>query len=125
VYVNCWLTHYALLFALIIINADLRHHVADDIVLAVVGNKCDVASSFNFAKAQQFAQEIGALVFRTSAKTGDGVQNLFESVAVQLLKRHEEEERARGREHSSLEGSQYSRRDNVLHVAEDPKVDKS
>ncbi|GAB9473018.1 hypothetical protein Gpo141_00010181 [Globisporangium polare] len=106
---------------------DLRHHVGDDIVLAVVGNKCDCNSSFNFAKAQQFAQEIGALVFRTSAKTGDGVQNLFESVAVQLLKRHEEEEKLRGRENSSLEGSQvsYGRRgDDVLYLAENSKRDK-
>lgn len=105
---------------------DLRHHVADDIVLAVVGNKCDVSSSFDFAKAQRFAQEIGALVFRTSAKTGDGVQNLFESVAVQLLKRHEAEERTRGRENSSLEGSQvsYGRRDDVLYLSENAKRDK-
>lgn len=96
-------------------------------MLAVVGNKCDCNSSFNFAKAQQFAQEIGALVFRTSAKTGDGVQNLFESVAVQLLKRHEEEEKLRGRENSSLEGSQmsYGRRgDDVLYLAENSKRDK-
>ncbi|TYZ69076.1 hypothetical protein PybrP1_008454 [[Pythium] brassicae (nom. inval.)] len=106
---------------------DLRHHVGDDIVLAVVGNKCDCPSAFDFAKAQQFAKEIGALVFRTSAKTGDGVQQLFESVAVQLLKRHEEEEKLRGRENSSLEGSQasgYGRRDDVLYLAENAKRDK-
>lgn len=95
-------------------------------MLAVVGNKCDCPSTFDFAKAQQFAKEIGALVFRTSAKTGDGVQNLFESVAVQLLKRHEEEEKLRGRENSSLEGSQtsYGRRDDVLFLAENARRDK-
>ncbi|TMW58112.1 hypothetical protein Poli38472_011700 [Pythium oligandrum] len=80
---------------------DLRHHVGDDIVLAVVGNKCDCPSSFNFAVAQQFAQEIGAMVFRTSAKTGDGVANLFESVGEQLLKKHDEEEKRRTLESSS------------------------
>ncbi|KAF4316459.1 hypothetical protein BBO99_00008679 [Phytophthora kernoviae] len=80
---------------------DLQHHVGDDIVLAVVGNKSDVsASSFDFAKVQQFADEIGALVFRTSAKTGEGVQSLFESLAVQLLKKHDQEERTRGRDGS-------------------------
>ncbi|RLN92974.1 hypothetical protein BBJ28_00024207 [Nothophytophthora sp. Chile5] len=67
---------------------------------AVVGNKCDCASSFDFAKAQQFADEIGALVFRTSAKTGEGVQTLFESLAVQLLKKHDQEQRTRGRDGS-------------------------
>ncbi|CAH0521984.1 unnamed protein product [Peronospora belbahrii] len=77
---------------------DLQHHVDDNIVLAVVGNKSDVSSSFDFSKAQQFANEIGALVFRTSAKTGEGVQSLFESLAVQLLKKHDQEQRTRGRD---------------------------
>lgn len=69
-------------------------------MLAVVGNKSDVPSNFDFAKAQQFADEIGALVFRTSAKTGEGVQSLFESLAVQLLKKHDQEQRTRGRDGS-------------------------
>ncbi|GMF28951.1 unnamed protein product [Phytophthora lilii] len=80
--------------------ADLQHHVGDDIVLAVVGNKSDVQSDFDFNKAKQFADEIGALVFRTSAKTGEGVQALFESLAVQLLKKHDQEQRRRGRDGS-------------------------
>ncbi|GMF46684.1 unnamed protein product [Phytophthora fragariaefolia] len=80
----------------------LQHHVGDDIVLAVVGNKSDVSSSFDFAKAQQFADEIGALVFRTSAKTGEGVQALFESLAVQLLKKHDQEQRTRARDGSRV-----------------------
>lgn len=89
-------------------------------VLAVVGNKCDCASSFEFAKAQQFAKEIGALVFRTSAKNGDGVQNLFESVAAQLLKQHEEVERVRGRLDSSTDGSRYDSRDPGILVIDPP-----
>ncbi|KAE8875700.1 hypothetical protein PF005_g13909 [Phytophthora fragariae] len=79
---------------------DLQHHVGDDIVLAVVGNKSDVPSNFDFSKAQQFADEIGALVFRTSAKTGEGVQALFESLAVQLLKKHDKEQQTRARDGS-------------------------
>uniref|UniRef100_M4BBS5 Uncharacterized protein n=1 Tax=Hyaloperonospora arabidopsidis (strain Emoy2) TaxID=559515 RepID=M4BBS5_HYAAE len=76
---------------------DLQHYVDDDIVLAVVGNKSDVPSTFDFRKAQMFADKIGARVFRTSAKTGEGVQALFESLAVQLLKKHDQEQRTRGR----------------------------
>lgn len=76
---------------------DLQHHLNEDIVLAVVGNKSDMLSNFDFSKAQQFANEIGALVFRTSAKTGEGVQSLFETLAVQLLKKHDNEQRTRGR----------------------------
>lgn len=75
-------------------------------MLAVVGNKSDCASAFDFALAEQFAEQIGALVFKTSAKTGDGVQGLFESLAAELLRKHELEVRARGRE-NSLNSSGY------------------
>ncbi|KAJ0405876.1 hypothetical protein P43SY_001608 [Pythium insidiosum] len=101
---------------------DLRHHVGDDIVLAVVGNKCDCASSFNFALAQQFAQEIGAMVFRTSAKTGDGVANLFDSVGEALLRKHDDDARRRAREDSALEHSSYAggrRAPNVIDLSDD------
>lgn len=82
-------------------------------MLAVVGNKSDCASSFDFAQAQRFAEQIGALVFRTSAKTGDGVQTLFESLAVELLKKHEQEQQTRGREHS-LSSSGYGAQSPVI-----------
>ena len=82
---------------------DLRQHVAPDIVLAVVGNKCDCATSFEFNAAMQFAQEIGAMVFRTSAKTGEGVTTVFESVGEELLKKHEVEMKSRLRETSAME----------------------
>ncbi|ETP53195.1 hypothetical protein F442_01887, partial [Phytophthora nicotianae P10297] len=39
-----------LFFALTQLSTDLQHHVGDDIVLAVVGNKSDVTSNFDFAK---------------------------------------------------------------------------
>jgi small GTP-binding protein len=92
---------------------DLQSHVGDDIVLAVVGNKSDCGSTFDFALAQRFADQIGALAFRTSAKTGDGVQTLFDSLAVELLRKHEQEQRARGREHS-LSGSGYGAQSPVI-----------
>jgi Ras-related protein Rab-21 len=66
-------------------------------VLALVGNKCDSPSEFEFTKAQEFAKEIGASVFKTSAKTGDGVHELFETVAMDLLKKHDEKEMLRKR----------------------------
>ncbi|CCI10175.1 unnamed protein product [Albugo candida] len=99
---------------------DLRHHVSNDIVLAVVGNKSDCASQFDFSKAQAFAQEIGALVFRTSAKTGEGIQYLFESVAAELLKQHEDKMRLREADgaNTTVDDSQlsYTRREDILSV---------
>lgn len=81
---------------------DLKHHVSDDIVLALVGNKSDCPSSFNFAVAQQFAREIGAMTFCTSAKSGEGVNQLFERVGEQLLAQHDAEQRKRQRDTGSL-----------------------
>lgn len=95
-------------------RADLQSHVGEDIVLAVVGNKSDCASSFDFAQAQQFADQIGALVFRTSAKSGDGVQTLFEALAAELLKKHEQEERTRDRGDSLGSGSGYGGQSPVI-----------
>ncbi|RHY80303.1 hypothetical protein DYB26_014168 [Aphanomyces astaci] len=61
--------------------SDLRKYVTDDIVLAVVGNKCDLPTAFNFALAEAFAREIGATAHQTSAQTGQGVTGLFDAVS--------------------------------------------
>ncbi|ETV97161.1 hypothetical protein H310_09960 [Aphanomyces invadans] len=73
--------------------SDLRKYVADDIVLAVVGNKCDLPTSFHFGRAEAFAREIGATAHQTSAQTGQGVEALFDTVSRSLLKKHLESER--------------------------------
>ncbi|RHZ22044.1 hypothetical protein DYB26_004651 [Aphanomyces astaci] len=72
---------------------ELRKHVDDDIVLAVVGNKCDLATSFDFGLTEAFAREIGATAHRTSARSGQGVTDMFETVSRALLKKHLESER--------------------------------
>lgn len=97
-------------------------------MLAVVGNKCDCPAGFNFSTAQQFAREIGATAFKTSAKTGEGVQELFETVAMQLLKRHNEEQKLRGRDNYSSMGSansSYRQQDDVLYLTEPRDTSKS
>ena len=52
-------------------------------VLAVVGNKCDLYESDCLAdeeQAKSFAKEINATFLLTSAKTGDGVEKLFNTL---------------------------------------------
>ncbi|CAK4709814.1 hypothetical protein LEN26_010175 [Aphanomyces euteiches] len=73
--------------------SELRKLVDDDIVLAVVGNKCDLPTSFNFGLAEAFGREIGATVHRTSAQSGQGVTEMFETVSRALLKKHMDNER--------------------------------
>ena len=52
-------------------------------VLAVVGNKCDLYESDNLANEEQakaFAKEINATFMLTSAKNGDGIEQLFSTL---------------------------------------------
>lgn len=52
---------------------DLRKHVEPDIVLAIVGNKADAPSAFDFAIAEAYAESVGAKAHKTSALQGSGV----------------------------------------------------
>ncbi|EQC34125.1 hypothetical protein SDRG_08334 [Saprolegnia diclina VS20] len=65
--------------------SELRKHVDSDIVLALVGNKCDLPTNFNFGLAETYAREIGATAHRTSAQSGHGVTEMFETVSRGLL----------------------------------------
>ena len=47
---------------------DLRNHVEPDIVLAIVGNKLDAESTFDFSVATQYAASIGAHAHKVSRR---------------------------------------------------------
>jgi len=70
---------------------ELQGHANEDSVLVLAANKCDLRSvspdtCVSLEKAQAYARTIGATVFETSAKTGRGVEELFDHVAKNLLK---------------------------------------
>ena len=58
-------------------------------VLAVVGNKIDLYENVDDLadeeQAKQFAKEINATFIQTSAKNGDGIDNLFTNLTKKLL----------------------------------------
>ena len=64
----------------------------DDMILCLVGNKNDVDASkkvVSTSKGKAFAEEHNMIFFETSAKTGAGVKELFQAIAVkeyELLK---------------------------------------
>ena len=67
---------------------DLQKYGEKYTILAVVGNKSDLYESENIAnedQAKAFAKEINATFFLTSAKTGDGIEKLFNTLADQYL----------------------------------------
>ena len=64
---------------------ELKYKVENEnMILCLVGNKCDVSPEerkiTNF-KGKNFAQENNMIFYETSAKTGDGVKDLFVSIA--------------------------------------------
>ena len=66
---------------------DLINNGAEYNILAVVGNKSDDFENEQIKeeKAREYAEKINASYFLTSAKTGDGINGLFESVVKSYL----------------------------------------
>jgi len=69
---------------------ELQAQANEDSFIVLAANKCDLRSitpdSVSPEKANAYARTIGATVFETSAKTGKGIEDLFEHVATNLLK---------------------------------------
>ena len=56
----------------------------ENMILCLVGNKSDVTQDerkVSTAKAKNFAQENNMIFYETSAKTGDGIKDLFVTIA--------------------------------------------
>ena len=66
---------------------DLLKYGEDSKILAVVGNKCDLyeEESVDEEQAKSFAKEINAIHMLTSAKTGDGIEKLFDTLTDKYL----------------------------------------
>ena len=52
-------------------------------ILSIVGNKCDLYESeeVNDEEANEFANEVGAQYFSVSAKNGNGIEDMFNTLA--------------------------------------------
>jgi small GTP-binding protein len=60
---------------------DLKSHADPLCVICIAGNKCDKEGHFDLTKVDTLAKQHGAVFFRTSALTGEGVNEIFESLA--------------------------------------------
>lgn len=63
---------------------DLHQFCSEEVPIYIVGNKCDLEPVVNEEEAKTFAANRGVLYFRTSAKTGMNVMELFQAIADEL-----------------------------------------
>jgi len=68
---------------------ELQRQANENIVIALAGNKLDLANSggkraIETAEAEAYAREAGLLFFETSAKTAENVKELFTAIAKKL-----------------------------------------
>ena len=64
----------------------VKESASNDIIIVVCGNKSDLVQEekVDEEKAREFAEEIGALFFLTSAKNSSGINDVF----IQIAKKH-------------------------------------
>ena len=67
---------------------ELRANGAPGCVIALAGNKCDLseARAVSQGEGQEYAKQRGLIWVETSAKSGEGVQDLFIKIAGVLPK---------------------------------------
>ena len=64
---------------------DLKAHADPDVVICLAGNKCDKTPTFNMEECEKEAAALGAKFFKTSALTGDGINEVFESLSISVV----------------------------------------
>jgi len=71
---------------------ELSNNVEGDIVLAIAGNKVDLASykQVQTKKAKAYADSIGAIFYETSAMTNEGIEDLFLDISRRLIEKNKD-----------------------------------
>lgn len=81
---------------------ELKTNGGEECLLYLVGNKSDLESEVTDEQCETMASELDAVFRKVSAKTGEGVQELFEMIAEKVV----ETESAYARQESSTGGQE-------------------
>lgn len=99
---------------------ELQQMVGPDIVITIAANKCDLEQERSVPDAviAEYAQQVGASYFNTSAKTGAGLDKAFQDIGKRALQR-QHEKLARSSAVGSLGSGDVRRRHGGLLIADD------
>jgi len=81
---------------------DLKAHADPNVVICIAGNKCDRAATFDLKKANELAESNEGVFFRTSAMTGEGVEQLFETLSRDIAETFAKNKRQLSKDNNAL-----------------------
>ncbi|CAE7841324.1 RAB22A, partial [Symbiodinium microadriaticum] len=64
---------------------DLKAHADPEVVICIAGNKCDKEATFDLKQCDDFAAAVDAVFVKTSAQSGEGVDQLFASLTRRIV----------------------------------------
>lgn len=65
---------------------EAKNNSDSDIMICIVGNKCDMPSQVLDTDISMLVQSIGLPSYLVSAKTGEGVEKMFSEICEKLIK---------------------------------------
>ena len=70
---------------------ELKKMLGSDICLVIAGNKIDLEKKRNVRRemAEEYARSVGAAHIHTSAKTNDGIDQLFNTLSEKMMENAE------------------------------------
>eukprot|EP00727_Mastigamoeba_balamuthi_P005551 m51a1_g1615 putative ras-related protein rab-1a (198) ;mRNA; f:213530-214964 len=69
-------------------NEELKRYAPDTVCRVVVANKVDISTATLDEKGMQTLKDMGVTWVRTSAKTGEGIEEALTTLAREMLKKH-------------------------------------
>lgn len=65
---------------------EAKNNSDSDIMICLVGNKCDMPTQILDSEISMLVQSIGLPSYAVSAKTGEGVEKMFSEICEKLIK---------------------------------------